>query len=111
MATVSIKEQLGQLKALTERFGTLHEAQLLQIRNYPLLIPGIKTAETTIDMEKKIINYKCKSNPKKKFRKTKQVMSFLDHIYEWCKYVSWSDVTLEVKVDGKDIFDSRSIKS
>lgn len=111
MTTVSVKEQLGQLKMLTERFGTLHEAQLLQIRNYPLLIVGVKTVETNIDMEKKIITYKCKSDPKKKFRKTKQVMSLIDHIYEWCKYVSWGEVILEIKVDGKDVFDSRTAKT
>ena len=101
MATITMKEQLGHLKVLTERFGTLHEAQLLQIRNYPLLIPGVKKAETSIDMEKKIVKYDCNTGDKK-FRKTKQTMTFIDNIYEWIKYVAWTDTILEIKINGKE---------
>ena len=110
MATMTMKEQLGQLKALTERLGTLHEAQILQIRNYPLLIPGVAKAETGIDIEKKIITYKCYSG-QKKFRKTKNAIIAIEKIYEFIKYVAWSDSILEIQVDGKDIFDSRAPKT
>lgn len=110
MAKMTMKEQLGQLKALTERLGTLHEAQILQIRNYPLLIPGVVRAETNIDIDKKIVSYKCSSG-EKKFRNTAKVALAIEKIYEFIKYVAWTDTILEIKINGKDIFDSRAPKT
>ena len=109
MSSISFKDQLLHLKAMTERIGVIHEAQTLQLRNYPLLIPGIKTAETTINIDQKIVKFDCQSIAKT-FRNTKKVKIALDHIYEWVKMVVWTESTLEVYVNGKAVFDSRTKK-
>ena len=105
--TLSIKEQLLHLKMMTERFGSLHEAQILQIRNYPLLIPGVKKAEVSINIDKKVVIYNCTSSTGK-FRKTKKVNLMVKNIYEYIKTIAWNDSILEIKVDNKDVFDSRT---
>lgn len=105
MASLSLKEQLFHLKAMTERINVVHEAQTVQLRNYPLLIPGVNTAETEINIEQKIVTFSCKS--KKQFRNTKKVKIAIENIYEWVKMVVWTTTILVVKVNGKEIFDSR----
>lgn len=106
MASISIKDQLFHLKAMTERINVVHEAQTLQLRNYPLLIPGVTSAETEVNIEQKIVTFNCKSE--KKFRNTKKVQLAIKHILEWTRMVIWTSTTLIIKVNGKEIFDSRT---
>jgi hypothetical protein len=103
---VSFKDQLMQLKAMTVRVGSLHEAQVLQLRNYPLLIPGVIKAETEIDPSTKLVRYKCESDLKK-FRKTQKVKDFCKNIEVWIRTIIWDDTIVEIYVNGKSIFDSR----
>jgi hypothetical protein len=106
MSKIPMKEQLKYLKGITERIDVLHEAQTLQLRNYPLLIPNIDTAETTIDQANKTVRYKCVSK-KKPFRKTKKVDIAIQNIDEWIRFIIWDDTIVEISVDEKEIYDSR----
>lgn len=111
MASVSFKDQLMQLKAMTVRVGSLHEAQVLQLRNYPLLIPRVIKAETEIDPSLKLVTYKCSSDAKgffNRFRKTKEVEDFCKNIEVWVRTIVWDDTIVEIYVDNKTIFDSRT---
>jgi hypothetical protein len=102
---ISVKDQLFYLKGLTEQLGVVHEAQLLQIRNYPLLIPNIKKAETELNIDTKTIVYKCQSEGR--FKKTKQTKLAISKIQEWIRYVVWNETIIIIQVDGKEIYDSR----
>lgn len=97
--------QLAALKATTERLGVLHEAQLLQLRNYPILLDGIDSAKTEIDQGNKHIKYDCISGGK--FRKTDLRLRMFKKIVWMIQQVVWTDVTVEFNVNGKPIYDSR----
>lgn len=97
--------QLAMLKATTERMGVLHEAQLLQVRNYPILMDGIVTAQATVDQDGKHIVYDCKASGK--FRKTDMRLKMFKKIVWMLQQVVWTDVIVEFNVDGKPIYDSR----
>lgn len=107
MAKVPLKEQLMYLKGITDRFGMIHEAQIVQIRNYPRTIPNIKSAETLIDTEKHIITYNCESETPS-FRRTKKVKIAIQNVTNWIRTVSWDDAVIEFNVNGKNIYDSRT---
>lgn len=106
MSKIPLKEQLKYLKGITERLGVLHEAQILQLRNYPLLIPNVLTAETTVDQSNKMVKFKCTSK-KAPFRKTKKVDLAIKNIDSWIRWIIWDETVVEIVVDGKDIYDSR----
>jgi hypothetical protein len=73
-------EQLGHLRALTVRMNIIHEAQALQVRNYPLLIPGVKSAVTEIDIETKTVVYKLTPQNKKFNLSSPKVKKICDNI-------------------------------
>ena len=60
MSELPIKQQLRMLKGMTEKLNSVHEAQIVQLRNYPRLIPNIKSAETSIDIDNKTVIYRYK---------------------------------------------------
>lgn len=103
-----MKEQLMHLKQLTLRLGVIHEAQTVQLRNYPLLIPNIKSAVLDLDVEHHIVHYKCESETGK-FRKTKKAKNMISNILIWTRTIIWEDTIIKIIVDGKLIYDSREI--
>ena len=108
MTVMTIKQQLGHLKGFTVRFGSIHEAQAIQLRNYPLtLSDSIKKAETKLDPKLHIISYHC-SSKNGKFKKTKKANVAFQNIVVWIRTIIWDDTEVEVFVDGKMIYDSRS---
>lgn len=110
MSQLSIKEQLMQLKQLTLRLGVIHEAQTVQLRNYPLLIPNIKKATLDLDVERHIVHYTC-SSESGKFRRTKKAKDMISNILIWTRTIIWEDTIIEIIVDGKLIYDSREISA
>lgn len=102
---MDLAAQIATLKATTERLGVLHEAQLLQLRNYPILLDGIDSAKTEIDQSNKHIKYDCVS--KTRFRKTDMRLLMFKRIVWMVQQVVWTDVTIEFNVNGKPIYDSR----
>ena len=96
MEKLSTKEQFEQLKLLTIRTGALHEAQVMQLKCWPLLIPGVKTAVISVDPIKHVVYYDLV--PKNKiFKKTKMVMKFCKEIDKWSKVLLWNDTTVIIK--------------
>lgn len=108
-AKMSMKEQLAHLKDLTERFNMLHEAQTVQLRNYPLLIPNISSAEIKINTDFHIVTFHCEAE--KKFRLTKNAKIMIENILLWTRTVVWSDSTLEIFVGDRMVYDSRERQS
>lgn len=106
MAKVTLKEQLIHLKGITERLNTVHEAQIVQLRNYPRLIPNISSAETRLDIDKHSIVYEC-SSESPVFRKTKKVKTAIENVVTWIRTVVWDDTTVEFIVNGKSVYDTR----
>ena len=106
MTEIPIKEQLRYLKGMTEKLNVVHEAQFVQLRNYPILIPNISSAETKVDIDKHIVIYNCNSGSKV-FRKTKKVKIAIENIITWIQTVVWNDTTVEIIVNGKSIYDTR----
>lgn len=102
---MDLSTQLAMLKATTERMGVLHEAQLLQIRNYPILLDGIVSATASVDIAGKTIIYDCKSNSN--FRKTAMKKKAFLRIVWMIQQIVWSDTIVELNVNGKPIYDSR----
>lgn len=97
--------QIATLKSTTERLGVVHEAQLLQIRNYPILLDGVTSAQSSVDMESKLIKYDCKFTGT--FRKTTLRKKAFQRIVWMIRQVVWSDTVVELHVNGKSIYDSR----
>ncbi len=106
MSSIPIKEQLKYLKGVTDRLNVIHEAQVVQIRNYPRVIPNIKEAETKLNIDTRTITYDCVSeNPV--FRKTKKVRVAIENVVTWIRSVVWDDTTVEFVVNGKSVYDTR----
>lgn len=106
MAKVSMKEQLIHLKGITERLNTVHEAQIVQLRNYPRVIPNISKAETRLNIDNHSIVYECTSESPT-FRKTKNVKVAIENVVTWIRTVVWDDTTVEFIVNGKSVYDTR----
>lgn len=106
MSKVSIREQLGYLKNMTERLGVIHEAQAVQLRNYPRLLPNIKDAETRISPDSRTVVFNCESESKP-FRKTKSFKIAMKNVVKWVRIIVWDDTTIELIVNGKSVYDTR----
>jgi len=103
--SVSLKEQLMLMKQATMLSGGIHEAQALQIRNYPLLIEGALLAVTKIDTDKKIVYYDISA---KKFRISKKFKYTCDAITKWVRSVIWDDTSVVFKINGEIKYDTRN---
>ena len=106
MGELPIKQQLRYLKGMTEKLNVLHEAQMVQLRNYPILIPNIKKAETRVDQKKHIVVFDCESE-KTHFRNTKKVNIAIENIITWIHAIIWEDTAVELIVNGKSVYDTR----
>ena len=104
----SFLKQLMYLKGMTVRTGSIHEAQALQLRNWPLTIPGVKSAEAHVNTDAKLIKYIL--TPKNKsFRTTAKVTETCALIDKYIKTILWDETTVVMEVGKKVIYDSRSL--
>ena len=102
---MEIFDQLMQLKAMTVRTGVLHEAQVVQLRNYPLLIPGVAinpSPETKVYPEDKYVVWTCKA--KKGFKVTPTVKKWCTNIEKYAKLLLWDDTRVKIIVNGQVIY-------
>lgn len=102
----SVKQQLAYLKGITVTTGGIHDAQALQLKNYPLVIDGVKKAKTKIDSEHKLVHYELTFDEGATFGEAaKQVC---DAIVLWVRTIIW-DETAVVFYSGKEVvYDSRN---
>jgi hypothetical protein len=99
--TLTTEQQLAYLRTMTIRTEAIHEAQALQLRNWPLLIPGIVKAEARVDVPNKTVVFHCKSKSGKapitkamKVTCNKITMSVQ-------RLILWPDTKVVFKIDGK----------
>lgn len=99
-----ILQQLAALKTATINFDCLHEAQVLQLKTYPILITGLKHPWTfSIDPERKTCVYKCTG---KKLKKTVEQMQEVSGFIK--KYILWDKTTVQFFLNDQLAFDSRN---
>ncbi|NBP13491.1 hypothetical protein EBU95_03715 [bacterium] len=103
---LDIYTQLMLLKEATNRFGSLHEAQVLQLKMYPLLLNGVKKAETHVDIEKKMIFFKILDG--KKFKLTKKNKNIIDKIVSWTRNLLWDDCSIVILNNDTVVYDTRN---
>lgn len=108
-AQLTFLEQLQQLKAMTVRTGMIHEAQAVQLRNYPRMIPGIIKATTKVDTDEKIVIYECVTD-KKRFRMTAKRLDMCHNIVKWVHTILWDNTVVVISVNGESLYDSRTNK-
>src|SRR5271155_3077982 len=102
-------DQLMHLKAMTVRTGAIHEAQALQLRNYPLLIEGVKQASVRVDVDRKMVEYKI-TKYERGFPKSKSalVTELNGGLKKWVQTLLWPDTSIVVKHGGRVVYDSRA---
>ena len=103
MDKLSPEEQIAGLKALTLSTGAIHEVQAHQLRMWPLLIPGINSAEAKVDVDAHSVKFVCEGV---KFRKTKKTRKTLSSIRDWVHILLWDDTHVVIEVNGKEVFRS-----
>lgn len=101
---MEITEQLYWLKGLTVRFGVLHEAQVQQLKMYPLCVHGINKATVNVDISHKVITFDADTN---KFRKTQNRINEIRAITFYTRKLLWDESNVIFKVNGKIIYDSK----
>jgi hypothetical protein len=95
-------EQFAALKSMTIRTGAIHDAQALQLRNWPLMIPGVASAEARLDVENRTLTYVLKARP------VKGVIPACKEIAKLIRtYLLWDDTAIVFKAGKKVIYDSR----
>jgi hypothetical protein len=99
-----IMQQLAALKTATINFDCLHEAQVLQLKNYPILIRGVSQPwEFSVDADRKMCTYKLKG---KKLKNTTQEMAQISGYIK--KYILWDQTTVQFFLNDILLFDSRN---
>ena len=101
---LTTKEQLMQLKAMTVRMGVIHEAQALQLKMWPLLIPDVSKAVSKVDVETKSVIMTCETKKGKKFKKTDQIDLLCKNIEEWTRAILWEETVVSIIVNGETIY-------
>lgn len=94
------------LRDLTQRMGIIHEAQALQIRNWPFAVdPEIDKAQAILDVEGKTLHYewqaanrKAKWSPDASYRKRLKALS------GGVAFLLGPGWKMSVAVNGKSIF-------
>lgn len=95
-------KQLQSLKAMTINLGTIHDAQVLHLKMWPLLIKGVKEIEMSIDTENRMVSYniKAKKGFDPKDHMTKETMK---HVRLWIQQILWPDTGVVYLYKGKKI--------
>jgi hypothetical protein len=90
-----ILEQLGLLKGITVRLGILHEAQVLQLQMWPLvLFPHALSSTAEVDTDKHIVNFKILTSLKNK-PSGKSHTKAVKELDKWVKNILWDDTRIK----------------
>lgn len=105
MTDLSLNEQLAALKALFVRFGAEHELLRINLKRWPLLVPGVsKLVQYGVDYDRRIVTFWCLAP---KFRNTKKVKKTFEEVTRWVRMMMWDDTTVTFTVNDKPTYDSR----
>jgi hypothetical protein len=100
---VTPEEQLQLLKAVTIRTGAIHDAQALQLKMWPTLIPGVYKSEARVNVDKKIVTFVCESNS---LRATKRSKLLYANIAKWTQNILWNETKVIIKINDKAVYNS-----
>ena len=101
--TATISEQLQLLKGMTIRTGVIHEAQALQLKSWPMLIPNVTKAEARVDTDLQMVTFVCEARKVSNAKRTKLLYR---NIAEWVRNILWNDTRVIVEINGKKVFDT-----
>lgn len=101
MTEDKIFEQLALLKSVTLRTGAIHEAQKVQLLNWPKLIPGVY-GNPVVKWKDRSITMECKSKLK---RSNPLVKKTCQNIGEWVRCILWDDTKLTIVINDKAVFE------
>jgi hypothetical protein len=103
----SVLDQLIWLKSNTLRTGAIHEAQALQLRNYPLLLPKAisGTGTASVDIDARTVDYSVEVDGLRPTKKFKQICLAIE---KWTRTILWDDTLITIKANNKLVFDSRN---
>jgi hypothetical protein len=94
--------QLVLLRGLTQRFGSLHSAQVLQLRLWPFVVDSsLDKTEAHVDIEGKFVNFIWIGSKKKIDAKYQYRLKTLDSNVKFLLGEDWS---MSVVCDGVTIF-------
>jgi hypothetical protein len=100
---VTPEEQLQLLKAVTIRTGGIHDAQALQLKMWPTLIPGVYKSEARVNVDKKTVTFVCES---KSLRPTKRAKLLYANIAKWTQNILWNETKVIIKINDKAVYNS-----
>ena len=101
--TATLEEQLQLLKGMTVRTGMIHEAQALQLKSWPMLIPNVTKAEARVDTELQTVTFVCES---KGLRPSKKAKLMYQNIATWVRNILWNETRIVIQINGKQVFDT-----
>lgn len=103
MSEATVPQQLRLLKAITVRTGAIHDAQALQLKIWPTLIPNVTHSVALVDANKKSVKYVCQSSG---LRPSKKMRLLCEHICEWTRTILWNETKVVIEINKKKVFDS-----
>jgi hypothetical protein len=94
--------QLVMLRDMTKRFGTIHEAQALQLKLWPYTVdPTLTNSKCALDMESKYIEFEWSGPPVKIEKKYQTRLKTLDSNV---KFLLGDDWNVKVNRNSETIF-------
>jgi hypothetical protein len=94
LTETELLQQLQQLKGLTVRTGSLHEAQILQLQLWPqVAFPHAISHTAEVDTESKVVTFIIHSSLKKEPRGARHERS-VDMLTKWVRTILWDDTTV-----------------
>lgn len=90
------------LKMMTIKTGVIHEAQALQLKVWPKLIPNVKSSVAKVDPDKKAVLFELEGS----LRPTKKMKEMFTAIDKWTKLLLWDNTKVIFKHKKKIIYNS-----
>ena len=100
-----VLEQLQTLKAMTVRYGIIHEAQTLQLELWPLLLFQAQSGVCKVDAENHWVNFELSV---KKTPSNKDIKDGKELLKKWTRSILWDDT--EILIDFTEIKNGRRHK-
>lgn len=101
-------EQLMLLKSVTLRTGAIHEAQVLQLKAWPLLMDGVLKSVARVDVDNKRVVFNMTTTDL--FNNSELSKKMLAEIDRWTKILLWDETRVMFKSNKKIVYDSWKVK-